>query len=165
MCKEKGCDRKVVAKGYCHKHYYFYYKREKKNIPLDWPYNQKFHVKHCLVQDCNRKPQKNETYCNYHKHRLENNLSLDAPAGVLRKAEKNGNWKGGIADYPNHTIMKKQRIIKLTQQNNKCELCGDKAYKIHHKDENKANHNLDNLIVVCDSCHGKLHRGQIKQSK
>ena len=40
-----------------------------------------------------------------------------------------------------------------------CQLCGklqsDKAFCIHHIDYDKLNCNINNLIILCESCHGK----------
>lgn len=73
------------------------------------------------------------------------------------KGEKNGNWKGGVSAYPNHYKMKLARIEKFKLANGKCEICKKKANVIHHIDESKTNHNLDNLIVLCHSCHWVIH--------
>jgi len=40
---------------------------------------------------------------------------------------------------------------------NRCEICGsDKNLEIHHKDGNRRNNSLNNLMVVCRSCHRKI---------
>lgn len=41
----------------------------------------------------------------------------------------------------------------------KCELCADSAAHVHHikYPKNLANDETDNLIVVCEDCHKKLH--------
>ena len=74
---------------------------------------------------------------------------------------KNVNWKGGIAEYPNHYLMKKNRLLKLQETKAKCEICGRRANTIHHKDGSKDNHSIKNLIVLCHSCHSiiDLKRG------
>ena len=96
------------------------------------------------VKNCNRK---------------HNNISL---RGRNIKGKNNPNWKGGIAEYPNHSLMKKNRLIKLKQTAGKCEICGRKTEKmnIHHLDGSKSNHSLDNLILLCRNCHCRLHRGR-----
>jgi hypothetical protein len=40
-----------------------------------------------------------------------------------------------------------------------CEACGRRGLKInvHHKDVCGLNNNLENLIVLCSSCHMRLH--------
>lgn len=73
---------------------------------------------------------------------------------------QNHNWKGGIADYPNHTLLKKNRLIQFGQTKGRCELCGEKAVHTHHKDFSRDNHAIENLLAVCNKCHGKLHTGR-----
>jgi hypothetical protein len=76
------------------------------------------------------------------------------------KGERNVNWHGGIFKYPNHYAMKKARLQKLKETDGKCEICGNLANEIHHKDETKTNHEKSNLIVVCHKCHAALfHSG------
>ena len=76
------------------------------------------------------------------------------------KGEKNVNWNGGTSEYPNHYLMKLNRKIKLKQTNGKCEICGNIANQIHHIDNSKNNHLLNNLLVVCRKCHNKIHSGR-----
>ena len=42
---------------------------------------------------------------------------------------------------------------------NMCELCGELAFAVHHikYPRHYTEDNLKNLIVVCESCHNKLH--------
>jgi len=65
--------------------------------------------------------------------------------------EKNHNWKGGISqDY--------YRRIALENLPNLCEFCGSKnQLRVHHKDRNRKNNKLENLTIVCKSCHNKIH--------
>ncbi|HDP36993.1 MAG TPA: HNH endonuclease [Candidatus Atribacteria bacterium] len=93
---------------------------------------------------------------------MERNLPMDLSFDCrhLLKGENNVNWKGGIAKYPNHYLMKKNRLIKLQQTKGKCEICNKQAYEIHHKDGTKENHLLSNLIVLCKRCHSLLHTGR-----
>lgn len=62
--------------------------------------------------------------------------------------------------YANTRLWLKNRLIKLKQTENKCEVCGIKTKRlhIHHKDFSKSNHNIENLIIVCPKCHKNLHR-------
>lgn len=40
----------------------------------------------------------------------------------------------------------------------KCELCGSNLYLcVHHKDGDRNNNSLDNLITVCKKCHQTYH--------
>jgi hypothetical protein len=75
------------------------------------------------------------------------------------KGEKNINWKGGIAEYPNHSLMKRIRKFKLQSTNYICECCGGKATEIHHLDKSKTNHSFNNFKSLCHKCHmGIFHK-------
>ena len=74
--------------------------------------------------------------------------------------KNNPRWNGGVSEYPDHATMKRNRLIKLREAKNQCEVCGAEAYCVHHLDESKDNHSLDNLAVVCFKCHGILHAGR-----
>lgn len=39
-----------------------------------------------------------------------------------------------------------------------CEICGNKAVHLHHKDFNNANDSNENLQPLCSPCHKKLHK-------
>lgn len=73
------------------------------------------------------------------------------------KGEKNVNWKGGIAGYPNHSELKRNRLLILQQAKGKCKICGEPAQLTHHIDGSVDNHSLDNLVAVCNPCHKALH--------
>jgi len=70
--------------------------------------------------------------------------------------EKHPRYKHGKYAYRKH--------LKRTGRFEKCEICGRPEVKIrvsnlhiHHKDGNRENNSLANLMVVCASCHKKLH--------
>ena len=66
--------------------------------------------------------------------------------GYNQSGENNNNWKGGIGVY---------RKLKSTDA---CELCGStNNLLIHHKDHNRYNNELSNLIVLCKTCHQENH--------
>lgn len=140
-CSIKNCGRGLYAKGYCWKHYAFF-KRES-------------HKKKCEVKNCNNNCFPDQKYCFRHRDRIKRNLPLDLSIKTTPKGERNVNWKGGIAEYPNHYLMKKNRLIIL-MQNPKCERCGKPATQIHHKDFTKTNHKLNNLVAICHKCNVRL---------
>ena len=58
----------------------------------------------------------------------------------------NHSWKTGISGY--------RKLAKKEE----CAYCKSTRHLvIHHKDEDRHNNNLDNLIVLCKSCHQKHH--------
>ena len=51
----------------------------------------------------------------------------------------------------------KRRIIQ-------CQICGleqSDLLEVHHKDGNRKNNNLGNLLVVCPNCHTRIHKGLV----
>lgn len=84
------------------------------------------------------------------------------------KGKGNPNWKGGIANLPwgvefNQELKKDIR----KRDKNKCRLCDKKevdlikikgcGLNVHHIDYNKNNNKPENLISLCNSCHGMTH--------
>jgi hypothetical protein len=59
--------------------------------------------------------------------------------------------------YPDHYQMRLNRLYRLKQTKGKCEICGGLAKVVHHVDKTKDNHNISNLLAVCNSCHRYLH--------
>ncbi|MBU0613075.1 HNH endonuclease [Patescibacteria group bacterium] len=65
---------------------------------------------------------------------------------------KHPNWKGG--EYTYHRVMIKHKIKPI------CSNCGIKDKRIlviHHKDHNRKNNEIDNLIWLCRNCHYLIH--------
>ena len=74
------------------------------------------------------------------------------PRHSYNKGENNPNWRGGIAEYPDHYLMKKVRLEVLEEANYTCYYCGNKANEIHHKDQTKNNHSKENFEACCHGC-------------
>ena len=50
----------------------------------------------------------------------------------------------------------------LDSLENKCLICGYDVVdilQVHHKDKNKLNSDMSNLVVLCRNCHGEVHLG------
>ena len=67
------------------------------------------------------------------------------------------NWKGGERNDPYPRLFYSMRSIVLERDNYTCQDCGNKGNAIHHKDENKNNNSIDNLVTLCVSCHTICH--------
>jgi len=81
------------------------------------------------------------------------------------RGETSPHWRGGVAQYQNHSELKRQRIKVLQRSKGKCEICGESANHVHHIDEDKTNHKLDNLLAVCRKCHAALHTGRVNRRR
>lgn len=72
--------------------------------------------------------------------------------------EKNPNWRGGISFEPYGLgwTIKRKRFIR-ERDGYKCAVCDVSGNIVHHIDYNKKNHELDNLITLCKSCHTRTN--------
>lgn len=113
----------------------------------------------CTIEYCNRKHHA-KGYCVFDYRRYKYNIPFDRPVGI--KGENNPRWNGGVSIYPKQKLMIKNRLIKIEQTKGKCERCPKKGKKVHHIDFSKTNHNLENLLWLCNKCHGQLHQGRKK---
>jgi len=70
----------------------------------------------------------------------------------LKSNESAPNWRGG---YSQAHYQRVAREIKPRQ----CEMCGrtDVRLDVHHIDRNRTNNSAGNLMILCVSCHAKLH--------
>ena len=70
----------------------------------------------------------------------------------INSNENAPNWRGG---YSQAHYQRVAREIKPRQ----CEMCGktDVRLDVHHIDHNRTNNSADNLMILCVSCHAKLH--------
>jgi len=66
--------------------------------------------------------------------------------------ERHHNWRHGEASYRN--------IMKRAGKAPVCELCrsaDERVIIVHHKDKNRRNNALENLVWLCRNCHHIVH--------
>jgi len=91
-----------------------------------------------------------------------------ARENVRRWREKNPDYnkeyykRPGVVEHQRryHRIRKygEDALTVLDRDNDTCQKCGSKEnIHIHHIDWNKENNELDNLVLLCSSCHSTLH--------
>ncbi len=72
------------------------------------------------------------------------------------RGANNPSWKGGISKYKYAYDWRRiSRAYRLLVQN--CEMCGLPGYDVHHKDFDKLNNDIKNLMLLCRKCHRKVH--------
>lgn len=110
-------------------------------------------VRYC--EYCGRKlerniyPSKIETLNSFNKRKYCNRICMRK--AYLSTGE--GNQKYSSA----HESARKINDLLLNKKT--CELCGKSGkMDVHHKDENYKNNEVENLQVLCRSCHMKIHR-------
>jgi hypothetical protein len=71
--------------------------------------------------------------------------------------ENNYQWKGGVFYYKNHTLLKKNRLLKIEQCGGSCEECNKPDTKLfaYHIDRSRQNHEIENLKMLCYECFSK----------
>lgn len=80
----------------------------------------------------------------------------------------NPNWMGGIGKLPwSWEFNKKLKEKVKSRDGNKCGLCKKTeeelikikgiGLQVHHIDYNKSNNNIENLISLCNNCHGRVN--------
>ena len=80
--------------------------------------------------------------------------------------ENNVNYTDGSYYGKGYPVEFKRMRKMLLSKNIQCCVCKDFIFEqtpsrhlcVHHKDENIQNNQLNNLLVMCNSCHQKLHR-------
>ena len=81
------------------------------------------------------------------KHSLIEKPGVGSGGNQLR--EKNHQWKNGKATF---------QKIAFEYYDHICKKCGSTDYLcVHHKDHDRLNNNLSNLMILCKSCHQKHH--------
>ena len=90
------------------------------------------------------------------KEEIDRRAWLKDTKASYEKTKNNGTGGG----YTNQYQLRHAKLIIMENANNKCEICGGEAKEVHHIDGTKNNHELNNLVALCFSCHGKAHRGK-----
>jgi hypothetical protein len=79
----------------------------------------------------------------------------------VHKGANNKNWRGGVPKpYPREFYEIKDSIKERDRYT--CQICGKSVYRsrhghVHHIDGNKNHNNGENLILLCSTCHSKIH--------
>ena len=79
-------------------------------------------------------------------------VALGVGSGGNQYGENNHQFKDGLSNY-------RGNFLRDNPQQRCCEICGDdRNIVIHHLDQNRRNNKPENLIMLCKSCHAKVHR-------
>lgn len=79
---------------------------------------------------------------------------------ILYSGKNHSNWRYGESAY--------RRILKATGKIQICNLCGTddiRVLAVHHKDKNRKNNDVMNLVWLCHNCHYLVHHYSDEQEK
>lgn len=79
---------------------------------------------------------------------------------ILFSGENNANWKHGKSAY--------RRVLSEASKNKYCILCritDSRVLVVHHKDHNRMNNKVNNLMWLCLNCHFLIHHDTILERK
>jgi hypothetical protein len=96
------------------------------------------------------------------KGKIPENFEMFRDKSPFKVGDKNINWKGGISPYPREWKLFIKHDI-WTRDKSTCQICGRLGKEgndymcVHHIDFNEKNCSLENLVLLCRSCHMKVH--------
>ena len=110
-----------------------------------------------------------EKYCKYCGKRLERKRygKRLEDMGVFKKRKycdrdcMRKGWINTEADNQNYSNSHStaRKVNQLFLKKTVCEICGKSGkLDVHHKDMNWQNNTPGNLMIICRSCHNKIHR-------
>lgn len=74
----------------------------------------------------------------------------------LKTGKQNSNYTSGIGSY---------RLRAIEKFGTKCKFCkydNEIIIQVHHKDKDRDNNSLDNLLIVCPTHHREIHLGVLE---
>lgn len=148
LCTVPDCTRKYYQHGFCKNHHELF----RRNGKPDY----KYPLVKCRTLGCEEFGRFKLGFCSFHLVRLRHNIPLNTERYAGLRGENNHCWNGGTSEYPNHSLMKRNRIEVLERDNYMCQYCGRPANQVHHKDLSKENHSKGNLVACCRSCNAKM---------
>ena len=75
------------------------------------------------------------------------------------RGDKNCCWNNGssFVFYRKNSAEFKEKRLVVFQRDICCKVCGKNGEVVHHIDYNRRNNEIENLILVCRSCHSKTN--------
>lgn len=117
-------------------------------------------VKHiCSNSNCNKEFERS-------KPKSGENTSKHLKFFCSRKCKDEAQRIGGVKEiqpphYGKDNPKKDYRILAFRHKKPECEECGYNKYKevldVHHVDKNRTNNNINNLKILCPTCHREEH--------
>lgn len=78
---------------------------------------------------------------------------------ILYTGKNHSNWRGGSGSY-RKILMKANSLHECA----KCKCMDKRVLAVHHKDRDRKNNSVSNLIWLCHNCHFLVHRHKEEQN-
>lgn len=133
------------------------------DIREDWKDKQKYCSKKCNGLDKRNRIQVQCSYCDIFFYKSPSKLkNSKSNLYFCCREHKDLSQRGNKIPRKNYKNGKfSYRQIAFREKEIKCEYCGYSKYKevldVHHKDENRKNNCIDNLVILCPTCHVEEH--------
>lgn len=114
-------------------------------------------------------PKKKKVLSLEHRNKISLRLVQSWKNGVfdVHRGSNNPNWKPKHTRHPKEFSKALREFIR-ERDSHICQICGNdltgRRQPVHHIDGNKFHNESDNLILVCSSCHTKIHLNAGKSS-
>jgi len=72
---------------------------------------------------------------------------------VVNIGENHSSWKDGNASY--RKVLKRTGVVRACVS---CDKDDKRILQVHHKDHNRSNNSVKNLVWLCLNCHHLVHR-------
>lgn len=108
--------------------------------------------------------EKNCTYCGKTVKRLKSRIAVNK-TGLFYCSRECGNRHKNVQREENGEWVdsKNYRLRAFNSQEHKCFVCGwnedERILEVHHIDENRSNNSVENLKILCPTCHRKITLG------
>lgn len=113
--------------------------------------------KRCSVAGCSGEYYRNGFCVNHYNTKMTFNVSFRKPGTPIYPLQRVRNDYPEFQDYTWNPTFRKNRLIALRNSNGKCSKCGKPAAHVHHIDFLKTNHEVYNLMPLCNHCHKRIH--------
>jgi len=123
--------------------------------------NRDFYLRPSLIKRAKKNYCSKRCFNESKKGSIPKNIKIAQKNSPIKSGKENINWKGGITPYPKEWTGSLHYRVWVRDKN-ACQKCGKVGVKrtdliVHHKDFIKENCGIGNLVLLCRSCHMRVH--------